>query len=122
MSELSGGCKQSEQSGANKQMSGASERANGRVRGPVLTSLFLFVPDHSATSPTTPQLVKNGNGDSGVMVEKKTPVLMGVDLETANRDRRTPKVVASIPYRPRHPVQNKWCSSRRVSIAPFPAT
>ena len=48
MSELSGGCKQSEQSGANKQMSGASERANGRVRGPVLTSLFLFGPDHSA--------------------------------------------------------------------------
>ena len=29
-------------------MSGASERANGRVSGPVLTSLFLFVPDHSA--------------------------------------------------------------------------
>ena len=29
-------------------MSGASERANGRAGGPVLTSLFLFVPDHSA--------------------------------------------------------------------------
>ena len=29
-------------------MSGASERANGRASGPVLTSLFLFVPDHSA--------------------------------------------------------------------------
>ena len=29
-------------------MSGASERANGRVSGPVLTSLFLFVPDHCA--------------------------------------------------------------------------
>ena len=26
----------------------ASERANGRASGPVLTSLFLFVPDHSA--------------------------------------------------------------------------
>ena len=31
--------------------SGASERANGRASGPVLTPLFLFVPDHSAPSP-----------------------------------------------------------------------
>ena len=30
-------------------VSGASERANGRASGPVLTSRFLFVPDHSAT-------------------------------------------------------------------------
>ena len=29
-------------------MSGASERANGQASGPVLTSLFLFIPDHSA--------------------------------------------------------------------------
>ena len=28
-------------------MSGVSERANGRASGPVLTFLFLFVPDHS---------------------------------------------------------------------------
>ena len=27
-----------------------SERANGRASGPVLTSLFLFVPDRSAMS------------------------------------------------------------------------
>ena len=39
MSERSGGRERSEQSGA-------SERANGRASGPVLTSLFLFVPDH----------------------------------------------------------------------------
>ena len=32
-------------------MSGASERANGRASGPVLTSRFLFVPDHSAEQP-----------------------------------------------------------------------
>ena len=31
-------------------MRGASERANGRASGPVLTSLFLFVPDHSAAA------------------------------------------------------------------------
>ena len=31
-------------------MSGASERVNGRASGPVLTSRFLFVPDHSAPS------------------------------------------------------------------------
>ena len=31
-----------------KWVSGASKRANGRASGPVLTSLFLFVLDHSA--------------------------------------------------------------------------
>ena len=30
------------------EVSGTSKRANGRARGPVLTFLFLFVPDHSA--------------------------------------------------------------------------
>ena len=29
-------------------MSGASEQTKGRARGPVLTSRFLFVPDHGA--------------------------------------------------------------------------
>ena len=29
-------------------MSSASEQANGRASGPVLTSVFFFVPDHSA--------------------------------------------------------------------------
>ena len=33
---------------ATERVSGASERANGRASGPVLTFLFLFVPDHSA--------------------------------------------------------------------------
>ena len=47
MSELSGGHERSEQSRASERVSGASERANGRASGPVLTSLFLFVPDHS---------------------------------------------------------------------------
>ena len=46
--ERSGGREQSEQSGATERVSGASERANGGASGPVLTSLFLFVPDHSA--------------------------------------------------------------------------
>ena len=50
MSERSGGRERSEQSGASEQVSGASERGSG----PVLTSLFLFVPDHSATPPGTP--------------------------------------------------------------------
>ena len=31
-----------------EQVSGAGERANGQASGPVLTSLFMFVPDHSA--------------------------------------------------------------------------
>ena len=47
-SERSGGRERSEQSGASEWVSGASERANGRASGPVLTSRFLFVPDHSA--------------------------------------------------------------------------
>ena len=47
MSERSGGRERSEQSGGSKRVSGASERANGRASGPVLTSVFLVVLDHS---------------------------------------------------------------------------
>ena len=36
------------------EVSGASERANGRASGPVLTSRFLFVPDHSASVTMAP--------------------------------------------------------------------
>ena len=36
-------------------LSGASERANGRASGPVLTPLFLFVPDHSAPDAHLPK-------------------------------------------------------------------
>ena len=38
-----------EQYRASKRVSGAGERANGRVSGPVLTSVFLVDPDHSET-------------------------------------------------------------------------
>ena len=48
MSERSGGREQSEQYGASERVSSASKRANERASGPELTSLFLFVPDHSA--------------------------------------------------------------------------
>ena len=48
MSEHSKGREGSEQSVAREQVSGASERAKGWASGPILTSLFLFVPDHSA--------------------------------------------------------------------------
>ena len=34
-----------------KRVSGASEQMNERASGPVITSRFLFVPDHSAASP-----------------------------------------------------------------------
>ena len=47
VSERRGGRERSEQSGASELVSGVSERVNGRASGPVLTSLFLFVPDHS---------------------------------------------------------------------------
>ena len=46
-SERSGGREQSEQSGASERVSGASEQANGRASGPVLTSGFLIILDHS---------------------------------------------------------------------------
>ena len=48
MSERSGGRERSEQSGASERVSGASERANGRANGPVLTSVFLSIFDHGA--------------------------------------------------------------------------
>ena len=51
VSERSGGRERSELSGVSEQVSSASERANGRASGPVLSSLFLFVPDHSALVP-----------------------------------------------------------------------
>ena len=45
-SERSEGRERSEQSGASKRVSGASERANGRASGPVLTSVFLVILAH----------------------------------------------------------------------------
>ena len=47
VSERSGWRERSQQSGASKRMSGASEQANGRASGPVLTSVFFFIFDHS---------------------------------------------------------------------------
>ena len=51
--ERSRGRERSERSGASERVSDASERANGRANGPALTSLFLFVPDHSASSSSS---------------------------------------------------------------------
>ena len=47
-SEGSGGREQSEQSETSERVSGASERANGRASGPVFTSVFFSIFDHSA--------------------------------------------------------------------------
>ena len=47
--ERSGARERSEQSVVSERVSSASERANRRASGPVLTFLFLFVPDHSAS-------------------------------------------------------------------------
>ena len=51
-------------------MSGASERANGRASDPVLTSRFLFVPDHSATAAAVNSLTgrRGCPGKGGVVV------------------------------------------------------
>ena len=48
MSERSRVRERSEQGGASEQVSGASEGANGRASGPVLTSQFLAVLPHCA--------------------------------------------------------------------------
>ena len=44
----SGGCERSEQSGASKRVSSASERAKGRASDPVLQSVFFVILAHSA--------------------------------------------------------------------------
>ena len=67
MSERIGECEQSEQSGASKRLSGASERTNGRASGPVLQSVFLAVFVHSGSrhSPSCFSAAKcRGNDDS----------------------------------------------------------
>ena len=46
----------------NKRESSASERANGRARGPVLTSGFLVVLDHSATDKRQKKEKHNADG------------------------------------------------------------
>ena len=46
VSAVEGACEASSPE-ASERVSGASERANGQESGPVLTSLFLFVPDLS---------------------------------------------------------------------------
>ena len=46
-SERNGASEQSEQCGANKWVSGVSELGNGQASGPVLTSGFLIILDHS---------------------------------------------------------------------------
>ena len=48
MSERSGARERSEQCGASKRVSSASERANGQASGPVLTSRFLAFLTHRA--------------------------------------------------------------------------
>ena len=47
MSERSGGPERSEQSRASERVSDTSEQANRRASGPVLTSVFFFIFDHS---------------------------------------------------------------------------
>ena len=50
MSEHSGVRERSEQCGTSERVSGASERGNGRASGPVLTTRFLAVPNHCAST------------------------------------------------------------------------
>ena len=52
VSECSGACKQSEQCGAFKRVSDVSKQANGQAKGPVFTSGFLALLDHSALHPS----------------------------------------------------------------------
>ena len=51
--ERSGACKQNGQGGASECVGGVSKQANGRASGPVLTSRFLVVLDHSDSASQT---------------------------------------------------------------------
>ena len=72
MSERSGGREQSEQSGASERVNGA----NGQASGPVLTSRFLFVPDHSGMGRCVVKGVERSV--AGSAVEKVTGCWVGV--------------------------------------------
>ena len=93
-SERSGRRERSEQygaseqvSGASEQVSGASERVNGRASDPVLTSLFLFAPDHSAVvtlalSPSTPSGADAKKEDQSAAVRQSTCDLEAQSVES----------------------------------------
>ena len=62
--------------------------ANGRASGPVLTSRFLFVPDHSGTAaagmaldPTTPHDETHANVDVKVKVEPQDEEMKDEEME-----------------------------------------
>ena len=80
MNERSGGRERNEQSGASERVSDVSERANGRASGPVLTSLFLFVPDHSALVTVRGQLQVNPKAIYHFF--SSSPLSMGVEVCT----------------------------------------
>ena len=82
MSAAEGASEASEASEASKQVSGAGDRANGQASGPVLTSLFLFVPDHSATTmpaPTSGWFLKkrSGNGSPDFKTKSAPATIAG---------------------------------------------
>ena len=72
VSERSGARERSEQYGASERVSGASERANGRVGGPVLTSAFLIILAHSAQREGDMNLEGDGifEGKEGFQAER----------------------------------------------------
>ena len=72
-----------------ERVSSASERANGQASGPVLTSLFLFVPDHSAMTTTkTTSRVDNNGALSGKVIETGTGTwVAGVQIRGQPRAR-----------------------------------
>ena len=83
-------------------MSGASERANGRASGPVLTSLFLYVPDHSAAAPEsttiaippTPEVPDDATGAPDTMANDADEMAPNLALKTG-RFPHQPRKLAS---------------------------
>ena len=61
-------------------VSGASERANGRASGPVLTSRFLFVPDHSAVFIDPLRRDFGGDGERAKRTLSRPETPLGPDL------------------------------------------
>ena len=65
MSEHSGAHEQSKQCRESKQVSGASERANGQASGPVLTSGLIWPTVHSGDGPV--KYERRSKGLKGVL-------------------------------------------------------
>ena len=75
-------------------MSGASERANGRASGPVLTSRFLLVPDHSAPAAAAPDV----DDDDDDATTNGNAVFSPLPTTSSSAPNGIPSLMRAAPY------------------------